>query len=306
VTTTGEQQGRPFFLNTGGFDGQQARLRRQIDQLQRCHAQVNARMEQHPEHAHHAVWDTKRTRYAQEIAVCWRKYERRNRELAHLAANILIFLAQIHGCALICGEQLASLRAMNRGKSVRGRWRNWRTNTTIRSEVQRVLAYKAHRWGIRCRLEAPKETSHTCPRCHQSANTYRSAHLAEEIIAVDWGKWLICANPLCEATRRECSLLVVMLLFDVLNCRLRYEALAAAQQVHREGNGDDDDGEQAQLDQRRAEQFDVLEVLCALCRDDEHPSNCRNRADDEVGSRRQTMPFERDSSVIDNLNLPYL
>jgi len=197
VTTTGEQQGRPFFLNTGGFDGQQARLRRQIDQLQRCHAQVNARMEQQPEHAHHAVWDTKRTRYAQEIAVCWRKYERRNRELAHLAANILIFLAQIHGCALICGEQLASLRAMNRGKSVRGRWRNWRTNTTIRSEVQRVLAYKAHRWGIRCRLEAPKETSHTCPRCHQSANTYRSAHLAEEIIAVDWGKWLICANPLC-------------------------------------------------------------------------------------------------------------
>ena len=29
-----QQVGRPFFLDTGGFDGRQARTRRQIDQLQ--------------------------------------------------------------------------------------------------------------------------------------------------------------------------------------------------------------------------------------------------------------------------------
>jgi hypothetical protein len=30
-----EQVGRPFFLNTGGFDGRQARTRRQIDELKK-------------------------------------------------------------------------------------------------------------------------------------------------------------------------------------------------------------------------------------------------------------------------------
>jgi len=30
-----EQIGRPFFLNTGGFDGRQARTRRQIDELKK-------------------------------------------------------------------------------------------------------------------------------------------------------------------------------------------------------------------------------------------------------------------------------
>jgi len=197
VTITGEQQGRPFFLNTGGFDGQQARLRRQMDQLKRRQTQVQARIEQQGNHAHWELWDAKHATYTQEIARCWRKYARRHRELAHLAANILIFLAQIYDCVLICGEQLSSLRAMNRGEKVRGRWRNWRTNTTIRREIQRMLAYKAHRWGMRVRLEHPRDTSHTCPRCHQPAETYRSSHLTKETEAVAWGKWLMCANPLC-------------------------------------------------------------------------------------------------------------
>ena len=33
VNLDGNQIGRPFFLDTGPFDGRQARLRRQIDQL---------------------------------------------------------------------------------------------------------------------------------------------------------------------------------------------------------------------------------------------------------------------------------
>ncbi len=197
VTTSGEQPGRPFFLNTGGFDGQQARLRRQIDRLKTRRAKTLALLDQRPDHAHRSLWEAKRRCYDQETAQCWRKYERRNQELAHLAANILIFLAQIHGCALICGEQLSSLRAMSRGKSVRGRWRHWRNNTTIRSALQRVLAYKCHRWGVRVRQEQPRDTSHTCPRCHHHADTYRSSHVAEEMEPVAWGRWLICHNPLC-------------------------------------------------------------------------------------------------------------
>jgi len=197
VTTAGEQQGRPFFLNTGGFDGQQARLRRQIDCLKQRQAAVIALLEQRPDHVHRLLWEARVVVYDQEIVLCWRKYKRRNRELAHLASNILVFLAQIHGCALICGEQLSSLRALGRGKSVRGRWRNWRTNSTIRSALQRLLAYKCHRYGIRCRQEQPHATSHTCPRCHQHAETYRSSHVATETEPVAWGKWLMCANPTC-------------------------------------------------------------------------------------------------------------
>jgi hypothetical protein len=131
-----------------------------------------------------------------EVARCWRKYERRNRELAHLASNLLVFLAQIHGCALICGEHPASLRTTGRGRDAKGRWRRWRNNTTIRSEIGRLLQYKAHRWGLRCRFEHPH---HTCPRCHQYAHTYRSSdvHTLTLADAVDWGKWLVCDDPTC-------------------------------------------------------------------------------------------------------------
>lgn len=197
VTTADTQEGRPFFLNTGGFDGQQARLRQQIDRLKACSTKTLARITDQPDHPHRPIWAEKHAGYEQEIALCWRTYARRNRDLAHLAANILVFLAQIHGCALICGEQLSSLRNTGRGRDAKGRWRRWRNNTTIRSEIQRILAYKCHRFGLRSRQEQPQHTSHTCPRCHEHADTYRSSHVREEIDAVAWGKWLICANPTC-------------------------------------------------------------------------------------------------------------
>jgi putative transposase len=197
VTINGDQPGRPFFLDTGGFDGRQARLRRQIDQLQACRARVQQLHEQCPDSPHCPEWERQEAQYATAIACCWRKYKRRNKELAHLAANLLLFLAQIQGCALICGENLSSLRMLERGKGVRGRWRNWRRNTTIRAEIQRVLSYKTHRWGLRTREVTPKDTSHTCPRCGEPAQTYASSSLTTIQDAIPWGKWLICHNPLC-------------------------------------------------------------------------------------------------------------
>jgi len=199
VTTQGEQTGRPFFLNTGGFDGTQARLRQQIDQIKKRRAAAEARLAAQPEHAHQSRWATKRDGYAVEIARCWRKYERRHRDLAHLAANVLVFLAQLHGCTLICGESLSSLRTTGRGRDAKGRWLRWRNNRTIRSEIGRLLQDKAHRWGIRCRFEQPRNTSHMCPRCHRYAHTYRSSDRTTQTLAdaVDWGKWLICDNPTC-------------------------------------------------------------------------------------------------------------
>jgi putative transposase len=70
------QISRPLFVNTGGLDGHQARTRRQIDQLKAVRDRL-------------APEDPKRASYEEEIRRCWRLYEARNRELGHLAANLL-------------------------------------------------------------------------------------------------------------------------------------------------------------------------------------------------------------------------
>ena len=53
--------------------------------------------------------------YETAIKTCWKKYERRNRELAHLASNLLILLALLYDCWLICGENLTTLKTEGRG-----------------------------------------------------------------------------------------------------------------------------------------------------------------------------------------------
>jgi putative transposase len=164
------QVSRPLFLDTGGIDGRQARLRREIDRLKAYDA-----------------W----------IKQCWKKYERRNRELAHLASNLLILLALLSGCKLICGENLSTLKTIGRGRGVRGRFRNWRNNSTVRGEVWRVLSYKCYVAGIRTRQVEPRGTTHTCPHCHAPARTFASPSKADRKKANDWGPWLCCENPAC-------------------------------------------------------------------------------------------------------------
>jgi putative transposase len=200
------QISRPVFLDTGGLDGRQARLRREIDRLKACReryvklvrAAVIARVErQVPLPAHFPKWQDRIDAFEARIKQCWKKYERRNRELAHLAANLLILLALLHDCRLICGEDLRTLKTIGRGRGVRGRWRNWRNNTTVRGELWRVLKYKCYLLGIRCRDVPADGTTHTCPHCHQPAHTYRSPAKADRKQAEHWAPWLICRNPAC-------------------------------------------------------------------------------------------------------------
>jgi len=186
------QISRPLFVNTGGLDGHQARTRRQIDELKAARAKL-------------AEDDPQRAVYDQEISRCWRVYEARNRELAHLAANLLLLFATVWGCALISGESLNTLKSTGRGKGVRGRWRNWRNNTTIRSDIWHILRYKSHLLGIRFRSERPRGTSHTCPRCGKPAETYRSPRLAHRSDPIKWGRWLVCAHCSYNADRDYCA-----------------------------------------------------------------------------------------------------
>jgi putative transposase len=188
------QIARPLFVHTGGLDGHQARTRRQIDQLKAVRDQV-------------AAQDPKRAIYEEEIRRCWRLYEARNRELAHLAANLLLLFASVWGCSLICGERLSTLKSTGRGRGVRGKWRNWRNNTTVRAEIWHILRYKCHLLGIRFRSETPAGTSHTCPHCGEQARTYRSPRPHHRAEPVKWGRWLCCPHCGFNGDRDYCAAL---------------------------------------------------------------------------------------------------
>jgi hypothetical protein len=199
-----EQIGRPFFLDTGGFDGKQARIRRQIDELKkkvaRYEQERDALLGDHPKRT---WYNQKLALYRREIACCWLKYERRNRALAHLACNVLLLLCRLHGCSLLSMESLKTLKSTGCGKGVRGRWRNYRNNSTIRGEIWRLLRYKCHLIGLRFLTCQPRGTSHTCPHCGAPAKTYRSAE--DRTKDVKWGRWLRCAGCSYNGDRDYCA-----------------------------------------------------------------------------------------------------
>ena len=200
----GDQVGRPFFLDTGGFDGKQARTRRQIDELKK----KVARFEQERDaleasHPKRAWYQERMTRYQREIDRCWRKYELRNRSLAHLASNVLLLLCAVHGCSLLSMESLKTLKSTGRGKGVRGRWRNYQNNSTIRGEIWRLLRYKCRLIGLRFHSEYPRGTSHTCPRCGKPVKTYRSPD--DRATDVKWGRWLWCEHCSYNGDRDYCA-----------------------------------------------------------------------------------------------------
>ena len=199
-----EQVGRPFFLDTGSFDGHQARTRRQIDELKKKVARFEQERDALPaEHPKRAWYQERLALYRHEIEQCWRKYEQRNRALAHLASNVLLLLCRIHGCQLLSMESLKTLKTTGRGKGVRGRWRNYCNNATIRGEIWRLLRYKCHLVGLRFQTCPPRGTSHTCPHCGKAARTYRSPDQRAE--DVRWGRWLWCEACNFNGDRDYCA-----------------------------------------------------------------------------------------------------
>jgi len=191
VDLDGNRLSPPLFLDTGSFDGRQAHTRRHIDRLKRKVAKLEARRDQF------AVGDQRRAPserklviLRREIARCWRKYEARNNDLAHLAANILLVLASVWQADLISGESLKSLKSAGRGRGAKGRWVNWRNNSQIRGALWRTLRYKCHLSGLHLAWQHSKGTTHTCPRCGKPAHTYASPALDAPVR--DAGPWLRC------------------------------------------------------------------------------------------------------------------
>jgi putative transposase len=188
---SGNRLSPPLFLDSGGFDGRQAHTRRHIDRLKSKVARLSARRDQFP------VGDPRREPaerklaiLRREIARCWRKYEARNNDLSHLASNILLLLATVWEAELIAGESLKSLKSEGRGKSARGRWVRWRTNSQIRGALWRTLRYKCHLAGMHLAWQHPRGTTHTCPHCGKPTHTYASP--AHDAPVLDSGAWLRC------------------------------------------------------------------------------------------------------------------
>jgi len=188
---SGNRLSPPLFLDTGGFDGRQAHTRRHIDRLKSKVANLKARRDQF------AVGDKRREPserklviLRREIARCWRKYEARNNDLAHLAANMLILLAGVWGADLIAGESLKSMKSDGRGRGAKGRWVHWRNNSQIRGALWKCLRYKCHLSGLHLAWQHASGTTHTCPHCGKPANTYACPALDAPVR--DAGAWLRC------------------------------------------------------------------------------------------------------------------
>jgi putative transposase len=191
VDLSGNRLSPPLFLKTGGFDGRQAHTRRHIDRLKKKVAQLEARRDRFPVgDPRREPSETKLAVLRQEISRCWRKYEARNNDLAHLAANVLILLAAVWEAELIAGESLKSLKSEGRGRGAKGRWVNWRNNAQIRGALWRTLRYKCHLRGLRLVWQYPGGTTHTCPHCGKPARTYASPALDAPVL--DAGAWLRC------------------------------------------------------------------------------------------------------------------
>ncbi len=191
VDLEGNRLSPPLFLDTGGFDGRQAHTRRHIDRLKKKVAALSARRDQFPEgDRRREPSERKLAVLRREIARCWRKYEARNNDLAHLAANMLLLLATVWQADLIVGESLKSLKSEGRGKSARGRWVRWRNNSQIRGALWRCLRYKCHLAGMHLAWQHAAGTTHTCPHCGKPAHTYASPALDAPMR--DAGAWLRC------------------------------------------------------------------------------------------------------------------
>jgi len=200
------QVSRPVILDTGGIDGRQAWLRREIARLHSCkeryqeliHAARKAQAERaKPLPAHYAGWKRQVAECEPVATPSWLKYTRRNKELAHLAANLLLLLATRYTCGIIVGESLATRQGLARGSGMRRQLSNRQHTFPVRGELWRVLSYKCAPSGIRARTVTPPGTTDTSPQRHQPAHTCVDPAQADRKKARDCGPWLCCKQPGC-------------------------------------------------------------------------------------------------------------
>lgn len=171
----GNQICPPIFLKFDSVQGKLLRIRKEINALK-------AQRDSLPRNS--SLWK----KYNREIARGWRKFRSIQHELAHLASNVVVLVAQVYNCSEIYVEWLKSLKSQKFSHNL-----NWVINTTVRQAIYEKVEYKARLVGIKLKRPVqPYGTSQYCPRCGKKGIHTKSAHHTEEVKS---GGWFFC--PTC-------------------------------------------------------------------------------------------------------------
>lgn len=171
----GQQVCPPVFLQFEPVQKKLQRLRNEIDRLK-------AQRDSLPQNS--SLWK----KYNREIAKRWRKFRAIQKELAHLASNVIVLIAQIYNCSEIYVEWLKSLKSHKYSHNL-----NWLINTTVREAIYTRVAYKASLLGIALKRPVqPYGTSQYCPRCGKHGIHTKSPNLTAELKSGGWFWCLSC------------------------------------------------------------------------------------------------------------------
>ena len=171
----GQQISRPFFLKCDAIQKKLLRIRQEIDHLK-------AQRAKWPKGSTKAKW------YSREIAKRWHKFRQIQKQLAHLASNVIVEMAKLYNCSKIYVEGLGSLKSRFKSRTL-----NWKLNSTVRHQIYEKVAYKAKLAGIS--LEKPLHpawTSQFCPKCGKRGHHVQASDRLEE--PKKGGGWFYCPS----------------------------------------------------------------------------------------------------------------
>lgn len=172
----GKQISTPIFLKFEPIQQKLLRIRHEIDHLKSVCSSIAPKS---------SLWK----KYKREIAKRWRKFRAIQKELAHLASNVIVLVAQIYGCSEIYIEWLKSLKSQKFSHEL-----NWVINTTVRQAIYDLVSYKSKLLGIVLKRPlSPYHTSKRCPRCGKIGIHTQAPDRKESIPS---GSWFFC--PSCK------------------------------------------------------------------------------------------------------------
>ncbi|MCG2796739.1 MAG: transposase [Actinomycetia bacterium] len=199
VTPDGVQLGPPIFLKYEPIFRKLHRTRQHIDHLRKARKKIARRKDRRR-------WDN----YTVLIKQAWAKYHELQKELAHLASNVLVDIAEAYDCNEIYVEDLSTLKATRFG-----RWLNRVINNTVRSQIYNKVQYKGNLKGIKLHYVRAWHTSVTCPLTGVRGKRY----LAPDKDPREGGGWFISDSFSADADYVACKNLARRVLFDFkLSC----------------------------------------------------------------------------------------
>jgi len=168
----GEQISPPFFLKCGAIQDKLFRIRTEIDT-------TIAKRDKLPKGSTLALW------YNREVAKRWNKYRAIQKQLSHLASNVIVEIAKLYNCSKIYVEWLGSLKSRKLSRTL-----NWKINSQVRHKIYEKVEYKAKLAGILLKTINPAWTSQFCPKCGKRGYHVKASDRLNE--RQKSGGWFYC------------------------------------------------------------------------------------------------------------------